>query len=82
MLQKAWRERMIREGTYEEYRQRLNARRREQLAEKKRAMGIKGWKEHQKAVYGKRAESERRKRWNWLEEQFARPFPLPWLPLE
>ena len=42
----------------------------------------RGWKKHQKAVYAKRAESERRKRWNWLEEQLARPFPLPWLPLE
>ena len=40
LLQKAWRERMIREGTYEEYRRRLNARRRQQMAEKKRAMGI------------------------------------------
>lgn len=28
ILQKAWRERMIREGRYEEYRRRLNARRR------------------------------------------------------
>ena len=37
ILQKAWRERMIREVTYEEYQ-----RRREQLAEQKRAMGIKG----------------------------------------
>ena len=37
LLQKAWRERMIREVTYEEYQ-----RRREQLAEQKRAMGIKG----------------------------------------
>lgn len=62
ILQKAWRESMTREGTYEEYRQRLNARRREQLAENKRAMGIKGWKEHQRALYAKRAKSERRKR--------------------
>ena len=30
ILQKAWRERMIREGTYEEYRPRLNARRRQE----------------------------------------------------
>ena len=29
VLQKAWRDKMIREGTYEAYRQRLNARRRE-----------------------------------------------------
>ena len=82
ILQKAWRERMIREGTYEEYRRRLNARRREQLAGEKRAMSVRGWKEYQTAVYAKRAESERRKRWNWLEEQLARPFPLPWLPLD
>ena len=31
---------MIEEGTYEAYRQRLNARRRELMAEKKRAMGV------------------------------------------
>ena len=68
ILQKAWRNKMIQEGTYGEYRQPLNARRREQLAQKKRAMGAKGWKEHQKALYARRAESELRKRWNWLEE--------------
>ena len=81
ILQKAWRERMVWEGTYEEYRRRLNARRRQQLAEKKRTMGIKGWREHQKTLYVTRAESERRKRWNWLDEHLACPFPLPWLPL-
>ena len=43
VLGKVWMERMIREGTYGEYRQRLNARRREQLAEKKRALGVDGW---------------------------------------
>ena len=42
ILQKAWRERMIREGTYEEYCQRLNARRRQQLAEKKSSHGNQG----------------------------------------
>ena len=62
ILQKAWRERMIREGTYEEYRRRLNERRQQQLAEKKRVMGIKGWKEHQKTLYARPAESDRRKR--------------------
>ena len=40
--QKAWRDKMIREGNYKEYQRRLNARRREQLAEKKRATGIEG----------------------------------------
>lgn len=55
LLQKTWRKRMIQEGTYEEYRQRLNARQREQLAEKKLVMGVEGWKKHQKAVYVKSA---------------------------
>ena len=76
ILQKTWRDKIIREGTYEAYKQRLNARRREQLAEKKRAMGVKGWKKHQKALYAKRAESERCKRWNWVEEQLTRPFTM------
>ena len=79
-LQKAWRERMIREGTYEEYRRRLNARRRQQMAEKKRAMGIEEWKALQRAKYVTRAESKRRKRCHWLDEQLA--FPLLWLPLD
>ena len=43
ILQKAWRNRMFEEGTYEAYRQRLNARRRELMAEKKRAMGVEEW---------------------------------------
>lgn len=73
---------MIREGTYEEYRRRLNERRREQLAEKKPTLGAEGWKEVQRVKYANHVESEKRKRWNWLEEQLDRPFPLPWLPLE
>ena len=82
LLQNAWRERMIREGTYEEYRRRLNVRRRQQMAEKKRAMGVEEWRALQRAKYVTRAESKRRKRCNWLDEQLARPFPLPWLPLD
>ena len=35
-----------------------------------------------KTLYARRAESERCKRWNWLDEHLARPFPLPWLPLD
>ena len=79
ILQKAWRNRMIQEGTYEEYRRRLNARRQQQMAEKKRAMGIEEWKALQRARYVKRAESKRRKRCNWLDEHLARLFPLRWL---
>ena len=82
ILQKAWRNRMFEEGTYEAYRQRLNARRRELMAEKKRAKGVEEWKALQRAKYVSRAESKRRKRCHWLDEQLARPFPLPWLPLD
>ena len=82
ILQKAWRNRMIQEGTYEAYRQRLNARWREQLAEKKRALGVEGWKALQKEKYTKHAASLLRQRWQWLDEHLDRPFPLPWLPLD
>ena len=82
ILQKAWRNKMIEEGTYEAYRQRLNARRREQLAEKKRALGVEGWKTLQKEKYFRRVASQYRQRWQWLDEHLARPFPLPWLPLD
>ena len=82
MLQKTWIANMKRESTYETYKQRLNARRREQLAEKKRAMVVDGWKQYQKVLYARRAESQLRKRWSWLDDHLARPFPLPWLPLD
>ena len=82
ILQKAWRNKMIQEGTYKAYRQRLNVRRREQLAEKKRALGAEEWKALQKRKYTKRVESQHRQRWQWLDEHLARPFPLPWLPLD
>ena len=82
LLQKDWRERMIREGTYEEYRRRLNARQRQQMAEKKRAMGVEEWRALQRAKYATRAESKRRKRCNRLDQQLASRFPLPWLPLD
>jgi len=41
-LQKARKQRMVDEGTYEEYRRRLNVRRRELEAKKKRALGPEG----------------------------------------
>ena len=75
LLQKAWRERMIREGTYEEYRRRLNARRRQQMAEKKRAMGIEEWRALQRAKYVTRAESKRRKRCTGWTSIWPVPFP-------
>ena len=80
--QKNWIQRMKKEGTYEAYKQRLNARRREIAAEKKRVLGEEGWKALQKERYDKRIESIRRREWSWLDEALERPFPLPWLPLD
>ena len=82
ILQKAWMQRIKDEGTYEAYRERLNARRRELVAAKKRDLGAEGWKALQKEKYTKRAESQYRQRWQWLDEHLARPFPLPLLPLD
>ena len=80
--QRNWMQKMKEEGTYEAYKQRLNARRREIEAEKKRALGVEGWKALQSQRYEKRVESIRRREWQWLDEQLDRPFPLPWLPLD
>ena len=80
--QKNWMQKMKEEGTYEAYKHRLNVRRRALQAEKKRALGEEGWKALQKQKYEKRVESIRRQRWQWLDEQLDRPFPLPWLPLD
>ena len=80
--QKNWMQKMKEEGTYEAYKHRLNVRRRALQAEKKRALGEEEWKALQKRKYEQRMESIRRQRWQWLDEQLDRPFPLPWLPLE
>ena len=80
--QKNWMARMKEEGTYEAYKHRLNERRRQLQAEKKRVLGEEGWKALQSKKYQQRMESNRRQRWQWLDEQLERPFPLPWLPLD
>ena len=80
--QKNWMQKMKEKGTYEAYKQRLNARRREIQAEKKRALGIEGWKALQSQRYEKRVESIRRRNWHWLDEHLERPFPLRWLSLD
>ena len=80
--QKNWRQKMKDKGTYKAYLQRINAKRREQAAEKKRVLGEEGWKKLQKQRYEKRVESIRRREWSWLDEELERPFPLPWLPLD
>ena len=80
--QKNWMQKMKDKGTYEAYKQRMNTRRRELAAEKKRELGVEGWQALQKQRYEKRVESIRRREWRWLDEALERPFPLPWLPLD
>ena len=80
--QKNWMAKMKEEGTYEAYKHRLNERRRQLQAEKKRILGEEGWKALQSKKYEQRMESIRRQRWQWLDEQLERPFPLPWWPLD
>ena len=80
--QRNWMQKMKEEGTCEAYKQRLNARRRKLAAEKKRALGVEGWKALQSQRYEKRVESIRRRNWQWLDEHLERPFPLRWLPLD
>ena len=80
--QKNWVQKMKDKGTYEAYKQRMNARRREIALEKKREMGEEGWKALQKQRYEQRVESIRLREWSWLDEALERPFPLPWLPLD
>ena len=80
--QRNWMRKMKEKGTYEAYKQRLNARRREIAAEKKRVLGEEGWQALQKERYEKRVESIRRREWSWLDEALEHPFPLPWLPLD
>ena len=80
--QKNWVQKMKDKGTYEAYKQRLNTRRREIAIEKRKALGVEGWKALQKQRYEQRVEAIRRREWHWLDEALGRPFPLPWLPLD
>ena len=80
--QRNWMQKMKEKGTYEAYKERLNTRRREIAAEKKRVLGVEGWKALQSQRYQQRVESIRRREWHWLDEALERPFPLPWLPLD
>ena len=80
--QRNWMQKMKDKGTYAAYKERLNKRRREITAEKKRVLGVEGWKALQSERYEKRVEAIRRREWQWLDEELERPFPLPWLPLD
>ena len=82
LQQKKWAQNMKDAGTYEAYKQRLNARRREITAMKRQALGEAGWKALQSRKYQQRVEGIRRQRRQWLDEQLECPFPLPWLPLD
>lgn len=55
---------MVCEGTFEEYWTRLNARRREKTAEKKRASGVEGWKDYQRARNVEGVKSDQRRNWH------------------
>ena len=55
--QKNWMQKMKDKGTFEAYRQRVNAQRREQAAEKRRVLGEEKWKALQKQRYEKRVEA-------------------------
>ena len=82
VLNKAWIERMKAEGKYKAYKQKLNVRQREKVAAKKQAMGEEAWKALQKQRYAQRVATQLRQRWDWLDRELARPFPLQWLPLD
>ena len=82
VLNRLWMQRMKDQGTYEAYKERLNKRRRELVMQKKQAMGAEAYKALQKQKYKKRIEGQLRQRWQWMDEQLDRPFPLDWLPLD
>ena len=82
VLNKAWIERMKTEGTYKAYKQKLDVRRREKVAEKRRAMGEEAWRALQKQRYAQRVATQLRQRWEWLDPELELPFPLQWLPLD
>ena len=70
------------EGKYQGYKRKLNVRGREKVLEKRRAMGEEAWKALQKEKYKQRVATQLRQRWDWLDRELARSFPLQWLPLE
>ena len=45
-------------------------------------MGAEAYNALQKQKYRSRVECQRRQRWQWVDEQLNRPFPLEWLPLD
>ena len=82
VFNRRWTQRMKDEGTYEVYKERLNQRRRELVQQKKQAMGAEAYAALQRQRYQHRVENERRQRWQQVDDQLSRPFPLEWLPLD
>ena len=82
VFNRRWTERMKEEGTYEAYKQRLNERRRALVQQKKQAMGAEAYAVMQQQKYRQRVESQHRQRWQQVDDQLTRPFPLEWLPLD
>ena len=82
VFNRRWTQRMKDEGTYEEYKERLNERRRALVRQKKKAMGVEAYSALQQQKYRQRVEGQRRQRWQWVDEELNRPFPLKWLPLD
>ena len=82
VFNRRWTERMKEEGTYEAYKQRLNERRRALVRQKKQAMGAEAYNLLQQQKYRQRVEGQRRQRWQRVDEELTRPFPLEWLPLD
>ena len=81
VMNRRWTQRMKDAGTYEAYKERLNQRRRYLVQQKKETMGAEAYATLQQQRYRRRMENERRQRWQWVDEQLSRPFPLGWLPL-
>ena len=82
LFNRRWMQRMKDNGTYQAYKERLNKRRRELVRQKKEAMGAEAYNLLQQQKYRQRIEGLRRQRWQWVNQQLERPFPLTWLPLD
>ena len=80
ILNRQWMQKMRDNGTYDAYKERLN-RRRELTQLKKQAMSDHTYHADQQRRYRMRKECQLRQRWEWLDRQLERPFPLEWLPL-
>ena len=82
VFNRRWTQRMKDEGTYEAYKERLNERRRALVKQKKEAMGAEAYNLLQQRKYRQRVDGQHRQRWQWVNDQLNRPFPLTWLPLD